>query len=306
MLPGSYRPRYPGLARAVCTKVAHMAQSQQRLAAFQRHLASPAVEAPTAAQGRDVVVALAGTGFAADYTARCYSLIPHKNRVSIDLAGVTSGRRENADAFAADYDVAAAFSSHSEMLAACRPDIDNIACANAFHGQYTKEAAEAGVSVIVLEKPPVVWPGYREGRQANAQVRKRETLDALTEVLDAVRAGGSRLLYAEDFCYLDGVKGMVELLREAIPKGKGRILMQRGACGHQGSHAPAYDTPALSGGGSLFNKACHPLGPCLYLKQVEGILRNGNPIRPSRVSATALQIMRHQPETAGEHFRVMQ
>jgi predicted dehydrogenase len=253
-----------------------------------------------------VVVTLAGTGFAADYTAQCYGLIPHKNRVSIDLAGVTSGQEENARAFAEEYHVAAAFGSHAEMLAACRPDIDNIACANAFHGMYTKEAAECGVPVIVLEKPPVVWPGYREGRRADARVRKHETLVALADTLDTVRAGGSRLLYAEDFCYLDGVKGMVELLREAIPKGKGRILMQRGTCGHQGSHAPAYDTPALSGGGSLLNKACHPLGPCLYLKQIEGILRGGKPIRPARVSATALQVMKHQPESAGEHFRVMQ
>ena len=292
-----------------------MAAAQQRLAAVGRHLTTPSAHmdlaaAPTAGRAasasRDIVVTLAGTGFAADYTAKCWGLIPHKNRVSIELAGVTSGRRENADAFATEYNVAAAFNSHAEMLAACRPDIDSIACANAFHGQYAKEAAECGVPVIVLEKPPVVWPGYTEGRHADARVRKRETMAALAEVLDAVRAGGSRLLYAEDFCYLDGVKGVVELLREAIPRGKGRILLQRGACGHQGSHAPAYDTPALSGGGSLLNKACHPLGPCLYLKQIEGILRDGKPIRPARVSATALQVMKHQPESAGQHFRVMQ
>ncbi len=67
-----------------------------------------------------------------------------------------------------------------------------------------------------------------------------------------------------------------------------------------------YDTPALSGGGALFNKACHPLGPCLYLKQVEGLLREGRPIRPRRVSAVALQVLKHLPREAGEHFRVMQ
>ena len=84
----------------------------------------------------------------------------------------------------------------------------------------------------------------------------------------------AKLLYAEDFVYFDGVKGLVELLIEAQKTGKGRVLYQRGVCAHQGSHAPAYDTPAKSGGGggALFNKACHPLGPYLYLKQVEGIL----------------------------------
>ncbi|HRX83221.1 MAG TPA: hypothetical protein P5307_29345, partial [Pirellulaceae bacterium] len=101
-------------------------------------------------------------------------------------------------------------------------------------------------------------------------------------------------------------KGLVELLIEARKTDKGRVLYQRGVCAHQGSHAPAYDTPSKSGGGALFNKACHPLGPCLFLKQVEGLLRDGNPIRPLQVSATALQILKHQEAITGEHFRVMQ
>jgi hypothetical protein len=189
----------------------------------------------SAARGdrRTVRVALAGTGFAADYTAKCYGLLPHKNGISIDLSGVASGSLANAERFAEDYNFTAAYATHAEMLAACQPDIANVASANYTHGSFTTEAAAAGVSVIVLEKPPVVWPGYREGRSADARTRRVESMSALAEVLNAVRAGGSRLLYAEDFCYLDGVKGVVELLREAIPLGKGRILLQRGACGHQ-------------------------------------------------------------------------
>jgi predicted dehydrogenase len=130
-------------------------------------------------------------------------------------------------------------------------------------------------------------------------------MDYLASVLDSVRRSGSKLLYAEDFVYFDGVKGLVELLAEAVKAGKGSILYQWGVCAHQGSHAPAYDTPSVSGGGSLFNKACHPLGPILYLKQVEGILRGRGPIRPSRVSAVALQVLKGLPPGAGEHFRVM-
>jgi hypothetical protein len=42
------------------------------------------------------------------------------------------------------------------------------------------------------------------------------------------------------------------------------------------------------------------------LKQAEGILANGKPIRPKKVSAVALQVLKHQPESCGEHFRVMQ
>jgi predicted dehydrogenase len=255
---------------------------------------------------RTLRVTLNGTGFAANYTAACYGLIPHRNGVAIELAGVTSGRFERAEAFARAFGIARPYATHAEMVAAVRPDIDNICCANDAHGPYVREAARAGVKVIVLEKPPILWPGFAEGRDAPPPVRTRETMAAFAEVLDAVRQGGSKLLYAEDFVYLDGVKAFTELLCEAQQQGKGKILFQRGACAHQGSHAPAYDTPAQSGGGALFNKACHPLGPCLYLKQAEGILRVGRPIRPARVAAVALQVLKHQPPSSGEHFRVMQ
>lgn len=255
---------------------------------------------------RTLKVAINGTGFAGDYTAKTYGMIPHRNGVTIELAGVTSGRMANAKKFAEQHGVAAAFDSHAAMIEAVRPDIDNICCANFAHGPFTMEAARAGVPVIVLEKPPVIWPGYPEGREADEATRKVESMAYLADVLDAVRAAGSKLLYAEDFVYFDGMKGIVELLIEARKTGKGKVLYQRGVCAHQGSHAPAYDTPSKSGGGALFNKACHPLGPVLYLKQVEGLLAGGAPIRPVSVSAAALQVLKHQPESSGEFFRVMQ
>lgn len=255
---------------------------------------------------RTLRVAISGTGFAGDYTVGTYARMPHKNGVQLELAGVVSGRLENAQRFASQHGVSRAFATHAEMLSETQPHIDNICCANFAHGPYTTEAALAKVPVIVLEKPPVIWPGFAEGRAADAATRKVETMSCLEQVLSAVRDSGSKLLYAEDFVYLDGVKGIVELLTEARHTGRGKVLYQRGVCAHQGSHAPAYDTPSLSGGGALFNKACHPLGPALYLKQIEGILSGQGPIRPVRISAAALQILKHQPASCGDHFRVMQ
>ncbi|HOH32076.1 MAG TPA: hypothetical protein PLC40_20525, partial [Candidatus Hydrogenedentes bacterium] len=135
--------------------------------------------------------------------------------------------------------------------------------------------------------------------------RKAESMDVLHEVLEAVEAHGSKLLYAENFVYVDGVRALTMLMREAEPRDKGKVLLQQGVCAHQGSHAPAYDTPEKSGGGALFNKVCHPLGPALYLKQVEGMLREGAPVRPVKVSAVAMQVLKHQPHASGEYFRVM-
>lgn len=259
-----------------------------------------------AVEQRSLKVTISGTGFAGDFTARAFGMIPHKNGVSIELAGVTSGRLGNAERFAEKHGVGKAYTSHAEMLDETWPDIDCIACVNHAHGQYVQEAAEAGVKVIVLEKPPLIWPGYPEGRAADAATRKRESMAALGTVLDAVEARGAKLLYAENFVYVDGVTALVELLRSAVKLDKGKILLQQGVCAHQGSHAPDYDAPEKSGGGALFNKACHPLGTALYLKQVEGILRGGEPIRPARVNAIATQILKQQPESAAEHFRAMQ
>ena len=251
-------------------------------------------------------VTINGTGFAAEFTAGAYGLIPHQNGVDINLAGVCSGRIENARKFAEAKDVDEVFESHASMIESLKPDIDNIVSANHTHGPFVIEAAEGGAKLVTLEKPPVIWPGYEEGREASAEVRKRESMEYLATVLDAVRANGTKLLYAENFIYVSAVFGMVNILGQAMKTGKGKILHQTGVCAHQGSHAPVYDTPAQSGGGALFNKACHPLGPMLYLKQIEGLLRDGRPIRPARVSALALQILKHQPKSAGEHFRVMQ
>ena len=251
-----------------------------------------------------ISVTINGTGFAGDFTTQVYGMIPHKNGVEIDLAGVCSGHFENAQAFAKKHGIREAYAEH--QVESVRPDIDNIACANYAHGQYTMEAARAGAKVIVLEKPPVIWPGHVEGREADGETQKTESMAYLGEVLDVVREHGSKLLYAEDFVYFDGVRGLVEVMVQASQRNKGKVLYQRGFCAHQGSHAPAYDTPSVSGGGALFNKACHPLGPVLYVKQVEGILKDGVPIRPKRISAVALQVLKHQPESAGEHFRVMQ
>ncbi len=255
---------------------------------------------------RRLKVTISGTGFAGDFTAQVYRMIPHHNGVFVDLAGVTSGHLGNAQRFAARHGIGRAFESHREMLEVVRPDVDCIACANYAHGQYVVEAAEAGVKVIVLEKPPLIWPGYSEGRKGDAEVRMQESMAALGEVLDVVAARRVKLLYAENFTYVDGVRALVELMGAAKQQGKGKVLLQQGVCAHQGSHAPAYDTPEKSGGGALFNKATHPLGPALYLKEVEGILRSGKPIRPARVSAVTLQVLKGQPKSCGEHFRVMQ
>ena len=49
---------------------------------------------------------------------------------------------------------------------------------------------------------------------------------------------------------------------------------------HSGTHAPVNKRWETGGGGSLFGKACHPLGAALYLKADEGRRLRGVPVRP--------------------------
>lgn len=42
---------------------------------------------------RKINVTINGTGFTGDYTARVYRMIPHKNGITIEPAGVCSGLR---------------------------------------------------------------------------------------------------------------------------------------------------------------------------------------------------------------------
>jgi predicted dehydrogenase len=61
---------------------------------------------------------------------------------------------------------------------------------------------------------------------------------------------------------------------------------------HSGSHSLAYGDWKFSGGGSMMGKGCHPLSAAIYLKHVEGQVRNGKPIRPKTISARTHAITR--------------
>ena len=45
----------------------------------------------------------------------------------------------------------------------------------------------------------------------------------------------------------------------------------------------------------MVGKSCHPLSALLYLKQVEGIVLYGKPVRPLTVSARTHEITRVRP-----------
>src|SRR5690606_22712175 len=73
---------------------------------------------------------------------------------------------------------------------------------------------------------------------------------------------------------------------------KGRVLDLRAEESHSGSHAAYSRRWATSGGGSLLRMGAHPVGAVLHLKDFEGRLRDGRPIRPVSVSAEVASVTR--------------
>lgn len=232
-------------------------------------------------------IGLVGTGFAGDFHERCLRRV---HGADVRLTGVTSLRSESRERFGSErgipvFDSIGSLLPEVDVLAVCSP-----ACA---HEEAILAAAAAGKGII-CEKPLTGSFGpqgagaeYRGDRDSKERMLV-ETLGKLERIAGAVRDAGVFFGYAENFVYAPSVQKE----REIIVKSGAQVLRMVGEESHSGSVSPVYGMWRFSGGGSLIGKGCHPLGGMLYLKRVEGLARNGRPIRPASVSARTHQITR--------------
>ena len=134
---------------------------------------------------------------------------------------------------------------------------------------------------VICEKPLTGYFG--DGRpdfhwdRADKQTALAIPLDNVEQVLEAERKSKGRLLYAENWVYAPSIQKE----REILEKTGAQILWVHGEESHSGSHSVDYAHAARCGGGVLIGKGCHPLTAALYLKRVEGRVRDGRPIRPN-------------------------
>jgi predicted dehydrogenase len=106
------------------------------------------------------------------------------------------------------------------------------------------------------------------------------TADAQAMV-DAAEKAGVNLMYGENWIYAPSLVKAEQL----IAASGGAILEMRGGECHSGSHSPYSKAWRYTGGGALLRLGSHPIGAMLYLKQQEGLVRAGRPIRPVAVTA---------------------
>ena len=243
-------------------------------------------------------VGLVGAGFAASFHLECLRRVYD---VQVEVSGVTSLRPESREAFGRKHGIPVfddlhAMLDHVDVLDLCSPPYA--------HEEGILAAARAGKGVI-CEKPLTGYFGpHGAGDEYHGDRDPKEPmLDAVIEHLKhiaaTVRDAGTFFGYAENYIYAPSIQKE----REIVEKSDAQILRMIGEESHNGSGSPVYGIWRFAGGGSLIGKGCHPLGGILYLKRIEGLARNGEPIRPVSVCARTHQITRLPNYRDAGHIR---
>jgi len=232
-------------------------------------------------------VGLVGSRNAARFHYQAYQRVTGHQ---VEVVGVFSPTEEHCRTFAQERGITA-FDSLEAMLD--RVDLVDNCTPGYAHEPVTIAAFEAGKHVVV-EKPltgffgPPDQAGF-EGRRFSKKEMLEEAAASAGRMIAAARKSGKKLGYAENWIYAPAVQKEAEIVSAT----KAQILWALGEQHHSGSPSPAYGSWRLSGGGSVVGKACHPLSAILYLKQVEGLAREGRPLRPRTVSARTHEITRN-------------
>jgi len=236
---------------------------------------------------KPIRVGIVGSRYAAKFHYDAYMRV---TGIDVEVVGVTSLTKEHCNSFAQECGIKS-FHSLGELL----PQVDVIdVCTPGYaHEEISVRSLEAGKHIII-EKPFTGYFGSPEDKNFKGNKFPKEKMleSAVTSarrIIAAALKNRKKLCYAENWIYAPVIQKEAEI----ITKTKGQILWVLGDQSHSGSLSPAYGVWKLSGGGSIVGKSCHPLTAVLYLKQVEGLTRNGKAIRPRTVSARTHEITRN-------------
>ena len=234
---------------------------------------------------KTVRTGIVGCGFSATFH---YEALTKVYGTNVEVVGVFSLDQEGAAEYAKKRGIRS-FAGLDALL----DEVDVVHCCTPPVGhEPTSVAALKRDKFVVCEKPLTGYFGDGSDDfhwdNADMQVALETALASVDRILEAEAASKGRLLYAENWVYAP----TVQKEREILEKTGGQILWIHGEEAHSGSHSVDYAHAARCGGGVLIGKGCHPLSAALYLKRVEGRVRDGKPIRPKSVSARAHSITR--------------
>ena len=232
--------------------------------------------------GKQVNIAIVGTGFIAETRARAYAGV---TGFEPRLVAAVSRTRERLEAYAQRHAIADVYTQLEPVLERADVEVVDLCVPNHLHRPMAVLAASAGKHVIV-SKPLTAFVGadlpedVPVSEVPRAQMLREAEHDA-TAMVEAARRAGVWLMYGENWVYAPSI---VKADRLASTSG-GAILEMRGGECHSGSHSPYSKQWRMTGGGALLRLGVHPIGAMLHLKRQEGMRRRGRPIRPRSVVA---------------------
>lgn len=243
-----------------------------------------------------VVVGIVGSGAAARFHTTNYGRI---YGLEVRVKGVASRTAAGAQEFARQYQLPTAYPSLEAMLDDPEINLVDVCVPNSLHQPVAIQCARAGKHVVV-EKPFTAYFGPGDGNwTANGFSRATMLAGALQnadEMIAAVRENGVKLCYAENWIYAPPIARAVELMSRADHTVL-RIIAEQS---HSGTGSDYNMRWVTAGGGSLFNKGCHPLSAVLHIKRAEGTRKHGRPIRPQSVIADVKNLSRIKSFTQEE------
>ncbi|MDT0677873.1 Gfo/Idh/MocA family protein [Autumnicola musiva] len=228
---------------------------------------------------------IVGSGFAARFH---FEAIQRVYGAKVEITGAYSRTSANLKKFSSEKNVKA-YGSLQELIAAS--DVLHLCTPPVTHEPLAVKILQQGKDVII-EKPLTGYFGNDVEEFSGDNFSRKEglnhALQSIKNILKAEEKSKGRIMYAENWVYAPAIQKE----REVIEKTNAQILWIQAQQSHSGSHSLDYGKWKLSGGGSLMGKGCHPLTGAIYLKHVEGKVRNGRPIRPKYVSCRTHAITR--------------
>lgn len=181
---------------------------------------------------RPVRVGLIGSQFISSIHAEALRRCPQA-----ELWGVASPTQAHVQSFAARHGIAHWFTNYRELLARDEVDLIVIGAPNDLHCEITLEAAAVGKHVVV-EKPMCL------------------NLAEADAMIEACRAAGVKLMYAEELCFAPKYVRLKELLDSGA---LGHAVLLKQSEKHDGPHAAHFWDVNRSGGGVTMDMGCHAI-----------------------------------------------
>ncbi|NOU96587.1 gfo/Idh/MocA family oxidoreductase [Paenibacillus sp. LMG 31456] len=230
---------------------------------------------------KKIIVGIIGSGFSASLHAEALQKV---YGVEVVIKAVAGNSREKAEAFAKKHHIPVVYATYRDLLEDEEIDVVDLCIPNVMHAQIAIEAAQAGKHII-CEKPITGFFGSREDmndqKEQYSKLALEGALKSTDDILKAVEQNKVKFMYAENWIYAPSVIKAKRLLEA----GSGTILDIRAEESHSGSHAKASKRLETAGGGSLLILGSHPIAAAIHLKNFEGRLKGGKPIRVQSVIA---------------------